>query len=383
MAHKYLIGATGTGKSTLLKQLIPEMAFCLIDKHGTLAKEIADSRPCVFWKPADLSHPIGLNPLQDVHPDDRWKVTADVVAIFADVWKLGPETPRLLYYLRASVRLLLDSPNTTLLGIRRILSDSTYRARLEKKCTDIETRQTWTEFAQKTPKQQAEEIGSLQNKVAAFADPLPLRYILGQTTTLHIDKILERGEVLICDLSGLGDEPAALIGALLINSFKQAAQSAREPKHYDLFIDEFQSFGTSTIATILSEARKWGLSLTIAHQFISQLSDEVRDAVLGNAGTLISFRVGPNDAPIMGTAMDCHPSILMNLGIGEYRFVSTLNGRRTDATLAQTEVAELERGHLPSNVRNTAANFGRSRALVEAMLSKSTSLGWGNWRRNG
>ena len=115
------------------------------------ARQLADSRPCIYWRPADLSHSVGFNPLENVLRDERWKVTADIVSVFADIWKLGPETPRLLYYLRASVRLLLDNPNTTLLDIRRVLADDKYRARLLRKCTDKETRQTWTELMPRTP----------------------------------------------------------------------------------------------------------------------------------------------------------------------------------------------------------------------------------------
>jgi type IV secretory pathway TraG/TraD family ATPase VirD4 len=271
----------------------------------------------------------------------RWKVTADIVSIFADVWKLGPETPRLLYYLRAGVRALLDMQGTTLLDLRRVLTDGSFRSHILRRGTDRETKQTWIEFSQKDTKQQAIEIGSLQNKVAALADPLPLRYILGQGSTIHMSQVLTSGTCLVLDLSDLGDEPAALIGALVINQFKQSAEAARTPQPYDLFIDEFQSFGTHTIATILSEARKWKLNLTIAHQFISQLDEEIRDAVLGNCGTLISFRVAAEDAPLIARALDWSATDLMNRGMGQYRFVSTFRGNRTDATLAHTNLVEL------------------------------------------
>ena len=161
---------------------------------------------------------------------------------------------------------------------------------------DREARQTWTEFSQKKEQQQAQEIGSLQNKVAALADPLPLRYILGQpTSTINIPGVLSHGMPLVLDLSDMGDEPAALLGAIVINQFKQAAEIVQKP--YDLYIDEFQNFGTSIISTILSESGKFGLQLTLAHQFISQLDPEIRDAVLGNCSTIVSFRVGAEDAP--------------------------------------------------------------------------------------
>jgi len=300
--HEYIIGASGSGKSTYILSEA-DGAFAFMDKHGQAARQLADSRECIYWRPADLSHCVGFNPLENVPPDERWKVTADIVSVFSDIWGLGTETPRLLYYLRASVRLLLDNPNTTLLDIRRVLADDTFRTRFLRKCTDRETKQTWIEFDAKDARQQAQEIGSLQNKVAALADPLPLRYIFGQpTSTLSLKRCIERGTSLIVDLSDLGDEPAAILGAVIINAFKQAADAVGDPaRPYRLYIDEFQNFGTSIISTILSESRKRGLFLTLAHQFISQLDEEIQDAVLGNCSTIISFRVGPNDAPIKKT----------------------------------------------------------------------------------
>ena len=303
--HTYIIGASGSGKSThMLSEA--DGAFAFIDKHGQAARQLADSRECIYWRPADLTHPVGFNPLENVPPDERWKVTADIVSVFSDIWKLGPETPRLLYYLRASVRLLLDNPNTTLLDIRRVLADDKIRARLLRKCTDKETRQTWTEFEAKDARQQAQEIGSLQNKVAALADPLPLRYVLGQpTSTIDFQKIIERGTVLIVDLSDLGDEPDAILGAIIINAFKQAADAVGDPQRpYRLYIDEFQNFGTSIVSTILSESRKRGLFLTLAHQFISQAR---RGDTGRRAGQLLDYhfiRVGPNDVPIIGKAIN-------------------------------------------------------------------------------
>jgi hypothetical protein len=164
--HSYIIGATRSDKTNyMLSQL--EGAFAFIDKHGDAARQIADSMPCLYWRPADLNHIVAFNPLQGVHPDQRWKVTADIVSIFSDIWKLGPETPRLLYYLRAALRLLLDTSNTTLLDVPRVLTDDSYRNGLLRACGDPETRQTWTEFSGKKEQQQAQEIGSLRNKIAA------------------------------------------------------------------------------------------------------------------------------------------------------------------------------------------------------------------------
>jgi len=378
--HTYIIGATRSGKTNHMLSLISG-AFCFIDKHGEAAQQIADAMPCVYWRPADLSHIISLNPLQNVLPDDRWRRTAEMVSIFSDIWKLGPETPRLLYYLRAAVRLLLDTPGSTLLDIRRVIADDPYRARLLRRCTDSETRQTWAEFTRKKENQRAVEVASLQNKVAALADPLPLRYVLGQpSSTIEFTRVMRSQTPVVLDLSDLGDEPAALLGAIVINQIKQSAPLVRKP--YDLYIDEFQNFGTSIISTILSESGKFGLSLTLAHQFISQLDDEIRDAVLGNCSTIVSFRIGPKDAPIIAAALDWAEQDLQDLARGRARCRSLANGQPTSAYLLETEKTQLPTGRLGASIRNTRANYARRRGLIDTRLvgrrAAKMKRGWGN-----
>jgi hypothetical protein len=379
--HLYAIGQTGTGKTTWLLSLMAQdfatrRGFCFIDKHGDAAKAISDSSPVphLYWKPADLSHIVGLNPLENVPPDDRWRVTADIVSIFSDIWKLGPETPRLLYYLRAAVRLLLDTPCTTLLDIRRVLSDDNYRSKLLRKCGDRETRQTWTEFTAKSDKDQTIEIASLQNKVAALADPLPLRYVIGQpTSTINIRKLMDSGTSLVVDLSDMGDEPARLLGALLVSSFARAAEARSSQaeglrKDYTLYVDEFQNFASLAFGRILSEARKWRLSLSLAHQFISQLPEELQHAILGNCGTIVSFRVGAADAPIISRAIDAPEQDLKDMGRGEAWVRLLEGGMPTDAHRMTTRKVDLPTGHLKSAIKNTRASFSRSRKDVEKML---------------
>ena len=161
---------------------------------------------------------------------------------------MGPETPRLLYYLRASLRLLLDSSSSTLLDIRRVLSDENYRPRLLKRCGDSQTKATWSEYNAKREKYRTVEIASLQNKVAALADPLPLRYVIGQpTSTINVRKLMDSGTTLVVDLSDMGDEPARLLGALLVSSFARAAEARANQaeelrKDYTMYVDEFQNF---------------------------------------------------------------------------------------------------------------------------------------------
>ena len=379
LQHAYALGGTGSGKTTWLESLMSadlsaRRGFCYIDKHGDSAKRIADGSPLpiIYWRPATLSHVIGLNPLYNVPPDERWKVTANVVGVFSDIWGLGEQTPRLIYFLRAAVRLLLDTHGSTLLDIRRVLSDAAFRHKLLKTCKDAETRQTWREFEAKDPRQQAQEIGSLQNKVAALADALPLRLVLGQkTSTIDIRRIIDRGTVMVCDLSGLGDEPARLLGALLVSSFAQAAEARAEiaeadRRDYTLYIDEFQNFASLAFAKVLSEARKWHLSIVLCHQFVGQVAERgLHEAVLGNCGTLVSFRVGAEDAPLMARALDAPASELATLSRG-HAFVRTLrDGQPTVARPMAIERAALGTGRLASAIANTRANFSRSRELAE------------------
>jgi hypothetical protein len=215
-------------------------------------------------------------------------------------------------------------------------------ARLLPRSTDTQTRQTWTEFSHKSPKDQAIEVASLQNKAAAVADPLPLRLVLAQSnSTIDFRKLIETGTNLCLDLSDLGDEPAHLLGALVLNAFRQTAETFTAPKPYTLVIDEFQNFGTHAVSTILSESGKRGLSLTLAHQFLSQLDEEVRDAVLGNCSTIVSFRVGAEDAAIIGRAIDVAPQALMDLGRGKAYRRTLLNDAPSEAQYLETREAEL------------------------------------------
>lgn len=370
--HTYIIGATRSGKSNHMLSMPDGRSFAFIDKHGEAARQLGDAYPCIYWEPARTSYVISLNPLQDVHRDERWKKTADLVSIFSDIWKLGPETPRLLYYLRASLRILLDTQGTSLIDIRRTLADDAYRRRLLSRCTDAETKQTWLEYEAKKEQQQAQEIASLQNKVAALAAPDPLRFILGQpTSTINIARVMKSGVPLIVDLSGMGDEPAALLGAIIINEIKQAAETVRVP--FDLYIDEFQNFGTTIISTILSESGKFGLNLVLAHQFLSQLDPEIQDAVLGNCSTIVSFRIGPDDAQKVAAAIDIGPQALMDLGRGRAYFRTLGTYGPTSALYLETEKTELPTGYLQSSITNTQKKYSRPRKLAEALMNTRRS----------
>lgn len=313
--HLHVIGKTGTGKSTLLLSLILSdlrhgRGLAFLDPHGDTAKAVIANTPrhrisdLIYLDPADLEHPIGFNPLFNIHRDRRPLVAAHIMATFKHIWH-DSWGPRLEYVLQNSVRLLLDDPGSTLLGLPVLLVNERYRERLLARCVDPQVRQFWTqELAAWGNNFKAEALSPLQNKVGALISSPVLRNILGQhRPTLDIPAIMNSGRVLIVNLSkgNLGSDPSFLLGALLSTAFAQGAESRAdipEPERRDfhLYADEFQNFATDSFATILSEARKYRLSLTLAHQFLAQLPLYLRQAVLGNAGSIIAFRIGADDA---------------------------------------------------------------------------------------
>ncbi|MBZ0149278.1 MAG: type IV secretion system DNA-binding domain-containing protein [Pseudorhodoplanes sp.] len=288
--HLYLIGKSGTGKSTLLFNLmLADLAlgrgFALLDPHGDLARDVADATPShrtndvLYFDPADLSHPVAFNPLERVPLDQRPLVSAHIVAAFKHLWG-DSWGPRLEYILGNSLRLLLDAPGTTLLGLPRLLVDDTYRKRLLATCADPVISAFWTrEFAEYQERFVTEAISPIQNKIGALLSPPVLRNIIGQKrSTIDIPAIMNSGRILVVNLSKgkLGEGPAHLLGAFLATAFSQAAESRAdmreaERRDFTLYADEFQNFATDSFTSILSEARKWRLSLALAHQFLGQL----------------------------------------------------------------------------------------------------------------
>jgi len=319
--HLYLIGKTGTGKSTLLFNLMNADAesgrgFALLDPHGDLAVAIADSLPperndVIYIDPADLAFAAGFNPLHAVAPDQRALVTAHIVAAFRHIWG-NSWGPRLEYILTEALRLLLDTPGTTLLGLPRLLVDDGYRERLLKQARDSLVRTFWqSEFANYPERLKAEAVAPLQNKIGTLLSAPAIRNMLGQPrSTLNLSRIMDRGQMLIVNLAKgrLGEAPAHLLGALLVTGFAQAAaaranQPEQERRDFTLYADEFQNFATDSFAGILSEARKYRLSLVLAHQFLGQLPLLLRQAVFGNAGSMVVFRVGAEDAPLLAAEL--------------------------------------------------------------------------------
>jgi len=313
--HIYIIGKTGSGKSTLLRNLIIQHVSLghgvgVIDPHGDLAEELLNHIPpkradhLVYFNPGDLEFPIGLNVLSNVAPDNRHLVASGVVSAFKGIWR-DSWGPRLEYILYNAVSALLDCRNATLLGVNRMLTDDNFRAKVIRQIKDPFIRAFWAEEYQGYDERfKREAIAPIQNKIGQFLLNPVVRNILGQVKArVSIPFIMDNERLFIANLSkgSLGHEKANLLGSLLATQFQLGAMArSNRPEHerrdFYLFIDEFQNFSTDAFASILAEARKYRSCLFLSHQYIDQLPLPIRQAVFGNVGTLISFRVGYTDA---------------------------------------------------------------------------------------
>jgi len=316
--HIYVIGKTGSGKTTLLRNLIVQHIALghgvgLIDPHGDLALELLNHIPpwradhLVYFNPGDIEFPIGLNLLGNVAPDDRHLVASGIVSAFKGIWRES-WGPRLEYILHNAISALLDCQNVTLLGVNRLLTDERYRARVIRQIRDPFIRAFWAEeYAGYEPRFQREAIAPIQNKIGQFLFNPVVRNILGQVKTkMSIPFVMDYERLFIANLSKgrLGHDKSNLLGSLLTTQFQLGAMARSDRPEDDrrdfyLFIDEFQNFTTDAFAAILAEARKYRLCLSLSHQYIDQLPLPVRQAVFGNVGTLIAFRIGYTDAEVI------------------------------------------------------------------------------------
>ena len=321
LRHVYSIGKTGMGKSTMLENMAIQdiqngngMAF--LDPHGKTADLLLDYIPeerikdVIYFAPFDTDYPISFNVMEDVGPDRRHLVVSGLMSAFEKIW-VDAWSARMAYILQNSLAALLEYPGATMLGINRMLSDKVYRTKVVNNIQDPTTKSFWTEeFAKYTERFAAEATPAIQNKVGQFTSNPLIRNIIGQPkSSFDIRKIMDEKKILIVNLSkGLvGENNANLLGSMLVTKIYLAAMSRADvpeaelkklPNFY-LYVDEFQSFANKSFADILSEARKYKLSLNITHQYIEQMAEEVRAAVFGNVGTMISFRVGSYDAEVL------------------------------------------------------------------------------------
>ncbi len=313
--HLYAIGKTGMGKTNMLENLAIQDILnghgtCFIDPHGDTAEKLISMIPpqrindVIYFNPADQNFPISFNVMEEVAPEFRPLVASGLIGVFRKLWA-DSWGPRLEYILRNAILALLEYPGSTLLGVMRILVDKKYRSRVINYVKDPVVRSFWLdEFPKWNDRVLQEVISPIQNKVGQFITSPIIRNIVGQSkSAFDVRDIMDKRKILILNLSKgrIGEDNSALIGAMLITKIQLAAMGRvdieeDERKDFYLYVDEFQNFSTESFANILSEARKYRLNLILANQYIAQLDEVVRDAIFGNVGTIVSFRVGAADA---------------------------------------------------------------------------------------
>jgi len=327
--HMYVIGKTGMGKTNLLENLAIQdiqkgHGIAFIDPHGDTAEKLIKAIPAnrindvIYFNPADQDYPIAFNVMEKVSPEYRHLVASGLVGVFKKIWA-DSWGPRLEYILRNAILALLEYPGSTLLGVTRILVDKSYRERVVEKVTDPVVRSFWVdEFTKWNDRTLQEVISPIQNKVGQFLSSALIRNIVGQTTSsFDVREIMDDRKILIMNLSKgcLGEDNSALLGAMMITKIQLAAMGRVDiPEEtradYYLYVDEFQNFATESFANILSEARKYRLNLILANQYVTQIDEKVRDAIFGNAGSIVSFRVGAMDAEFLEKEFE--PVFMMN-----------------------------------------------------------------------
>ena len=386
--HVYIIGQTGAGKSGLLElfalsDIYHKQGYAIIDPHGDFAVNNMHFIPAdriddvVYFNPADTAYPLGFNPMEVYDPNQKNNISSEIIGVlkrmFGDSWG-----PRLEYILRYTILALLDRPDTTMLDITRMLTDKKFRKETLEYCTDSVVLNFWNiEFASWNDKFQAEAVAPVLNKVGAFtANPI-IRNIIGQPkSTFNIRQIMDEGKILIVNLSKglIGEDNAGILGSFLVTKIQLAAMSRSDIERIEdrrpfyLYVDEFQNFATDSFATILSEARKYGLNLTVANQYVSQMQDTVRDAVFGNVGTMISFRVSADDAPLLGKQFEpqFEPNDLLQMHNRNFIINMVIKGEKSPAFSATTlTIPPSQTNFMQHIVDSSRRKYARDRESVE------------------
>lgn len=317
-AHMYILGKTGTGKSTLLETLIRQdlsrgHGFALLDPHGDLVERVLSEVPperragLVYFDATDAAHPLGFNPLECVAAQYRPLAASGLLSVFQHIWA-DSWGPRLEHILRNALLALLEQPAATLADIPRLLDDTVFRKQAVTKVANEQVRNFWLkEYAGYPARFRAEAVAPLQNKVGAFlANPLIHRIVTQERSAFRLRQVMDGGKILLVNLAKgkIGADTSTLLGALLVSrlglaALSRADQPEVERRDFYLYLDEFHNFTTLALAGMLSDLRKYRLNLILAHQYLAQLDERLLAAILGNVGTMISFRIGPSDAEIL------------------------------------------------------------------------------------
>ncbi len=402
--HTYVIGKTGTGKTNLLKNLAFQdiqsgAGLAIVDPHGSFVEEVLEKIPdnrlddIIYFNPADSDFPLGFNVLEV--PDPRYKhlVASDLMGIFTKIWA-NVWSSRMEYILNNCVLALLDTPGTTLLGIPRLLVDKGYRRIIVDNLKDPVVRSFWVqEYESWQDRFRQEAIAPIQNKVGQFLSSAFVRNIVGQPkSAFNVQEAMNQRKILLVNVAKgrIGEDNAALLGAMLITKIQLAAMERvripeDERRDFYLYVDEFQNFATDSFANILSEARKYRLNLVIAHQYIGQLitdtTTKVRDAVFGNCGTLISFRVGATDAEFLEKEFEPEFEIQDLVNLPNYHIylklmVNGMTSRPFSATTITAKGSDNVDDSTQTIIDLSRRKYARSREVVESEIMRwSQSLG--------
>ena len=389
--HVYVIGKTGMGKSTTLENMAIQdirngEGFAFLDPHGSTAEKLLEYIPkeriddVLYFAPFDMNHPISFNVMEDVGADKRHLVASGLMSAFKKIW-VDAWSARMEYILNNTILALLEYPDSTLLSINRMFADKDYREDVVSNVTDSAVKAFWTEeFANYTERFAQEATPAIQNKVGQFVSNPVIRNIIGQPrSSFDVREMMDDRKILIVNLSKgrIGEDNANLLGSMLITKIYLGALSRADVRadvieqlpNFYLYVDEFQSFANESFANILSEARKYKLNLTIAHQYIEQMSEEVRAAVFGNVGTMVSFRVGAYDADILEKefAPEFTAEDLVNLGFAQVYLKLMIDGVGSAPFSATTlpPIPPPENSHVDEIVEHSRKNFAQTRDKVE------------------
>ncbi len=390
--HLYTVGKSGSGKSKLLELLIQDDILAgkgvgVLDPHGDLVDNILKMIPkerindVVIFNPSDLEFPVSFNPIEEVPPELKMRVTIGFIEIFKKLFGAN-WTPRLEHVLRYTTLALLDTPGTTILSILKMLTDKNYRQTIVRNIQDNVVKNFWVnEFAGWSEKFDNEAITPLLNKVGQFVSTNMIRNIVGQPENrIDFRDIMDNKKIFLMKVSKglLGEENAALLGSIAITKIYQAAmaradQAEEDRQDWYLYVDEFHNFATDTFDEILSEARKYRLNLTIAHQFLGQLSDTIRRTVFGNVGSMVSFRVGGNDAKIL--AEEYNPRFterdIINLGVREFYLKMSINGELCEAFSGRTLDMNIPKQHYATEcIAASREQYAKPIKTVEEILQQ-------------
>lgn len=397
-----MIGKTGMGKTTLLENIVMQdiangHGVAYIDPHGDTAEKLIKAIPAqrindvVYFNPADTENPIAFNILESVDENKKHLVASGMMGVFKKIW---PDvwSARMEYILSNAILALLDYPGSTMMGVNRMMSDKKFRQRIYEKIKDPIVKGFWLdEFEVWEDRFRKEAVAAIQNKVGQFLSSFLIRNIVGQTkSTINMRDIMDNNKILIVNLSKgrIGEDAMRLLGGMIVTKIQLAAMERvdmpeEERKNFYLTVDEFQNFVTESFANILSEARKYRLNLVVAHQYINQLvvdnNSVVRDAIFGNVGTLISFRVGAEDAEFLEKEFE--PVFMMNdiVNLPKYNIYLKLmiDGIAGNAFSA-TALPPIDIGGTEENaekvIRISRERYSRSRQEIEEKIARWTGM---------